>query len=38
MGYAGQAPQTAALVFGGGPGGNANDESWDGSSWTEVAN
>jgi len=34
---AGLAPQTAALVFGGGGPYKDETESWDGSSWTEVA-
>ena len=33
---AGLAPQTAALVYGGGPPWKDETESWNGSSWTEV--
>ena len=39
MGSAGQAPYTAALGFGGqaDPGYKTETESWNGSSWTELA-
>ena len=36
--YANQATQTAALIYGGGPGGDANVESYNGTSWTEENN
>ena len=41
IGYAGQAPQSAALAFGGGPNTTASSnatEEYDGSTWTSVAN
>ena len=38
MGWANQGTETAALVYGGGPGGDSNNESYDGTCWTELAN
>ncbi len=35
---AGNAPNTASIIFGGGYPRTANTETWNGSAWTEVAN